>query len=167
MHVERRGPCLWEIPPDVRPGMRVPGRIYADDSLFEAIRRDNSLEQVANAATLPGIVAASLAMPDIHQGYGLPVGGVGATGAAQRGVSAGGVGYDINCGVRLLRTDLLAREIRPRLDALVSALAQAVPSGVGSRGRVTLSTREEQRGPLQDGARWAMAHGFGEADDLE
>ena len=167
MHVERRGPCLWEIPPDVRPGMRVPGRIYADDALFEAIRRDNSLEQVANAATLPGIVAASLAMPDIHQGYGLPVGGVVATDLVEGVVSPGGVGYDINCGVRLLRTDLLAREIRPRLDALVSALAQAVPSGVGSRGRVMLSTREEQRGPLQDGARWAVAHGFGEADDLE
>jgi tRNA-splicing ligase RtcB (3'-phosphate/5'-hydroxy nucleic acid ligase) len=167
MHVERRGPCLWEIPPDARPGMRVPGRIYADETLFEAIRRDKSLEQVANAATLPGIVAASLAMPDIHQGYGLPVGGVVATDATEGVVSPGGVGYDINCGVRLLRTDLLAREITPRLDALVSALAQAVPSGVGSRGVVALSTRQEQRGPLQDGARWAVAHGFGEADDLE
>src|ERR1700756_328346 len=104
MHVERRGPCLWEIPPDARPGMRVPGRIYADETLFEAIRRDKSLEQVANAATLPGIVAASLAMPDIHQGYGLPVGGVVATDATEGAVSPGGGGYDINCGVRLLRT---------------------------------------------------------------
>jgi tRNA-splicing ligase RtcB len=167
MHVERRGPCVWEIPQDVRPGMRVPGRIYADEILLEAIQRDGSLEQVANAATLPGIVSASLAMPDIHRGYGLPVGGVVATDAAEGVVSPGGVGYDINCGVRLLRTDLLASEVRPRLELMVEALARAVPSGVGSKGRVALSAKDERRGPVLGGARWAAARGFGEADELD
>jgi len=167
MHVERRGPCVWEIAQDARPGMRVPGRIYADEILLEAIRRDGSLEQVANAATLPGIVSASLAMPDIHRGYGLPVGGVVATDAAEGVVSPGGVGYDINCGVRLLRTDLLASEVRPRLDLMVEALARAVPSGVGSKGRVALSVKDERRGPVLGGARWAAARGFGEADELD
>ena len=167
MHLERRGPCLWEIPPDVRPGMRVPGRVYADETLLEAIRRDGSLEQVVNAATLPGIVSASLAMPDIHRGYGLPVGGVVATDAAEGVVSPGGVGYDINCGVRLLRTDLLASEVRPRLDLMVEALARAVPSGVGSKGRVALSVKDERRGPVLGGARWAAARGFAEADELD
>ncbi|PYM67647.1 MAG: RNA-splicing ligase RtcB [Candidatus Rokuibacteriota bacterium] len=167
MHLERRGPCLWEIPPDVRPGMRVPGRVYADETLLEAIRRDGSLDQVVNAATLPGIVSASLAMPDIHRGYGLPVGGVVATDAAEGVVSPGGVGYDINCGVRLLRTDLLASEVRPRLDLMVEALARAVPSGVGSKGRVALSVKDERRGPVLGGARWAAARGFGEADELD
>ena len=167
MRVEQRGPWLWEIPPDARPGMRVPGRIYADEGLFEAIRRDGSLEQVANAATLPGIVTASLAMPDIHQGYGLPVGGVVATDTADGVVSPGGVGYDINCGVRLARTDLLASEVKGRLDTLVEALGRAVPSGVGSRGRVAFSPREERGGLVLEGARFAARHGYGEADDLD
>jgi tRNA-splicing ligase RtcB len=137
--------------------MRVPGLVYADEALMAAIRRDAALEQVANAATLPGIVKASLAMPDIHQGYGLPVGGVVATDAEDGVVSPGGVGYDINCGVRLLRTDLVAGEVRPRMERLVDALARAVPSGVGSTGRVSLSAAEERRGPARDGARWAVA----------
>src|SRR6187200_2434030 len=123
--------------------MRVPGLVLADDRLMAAIQREASLEQVANGACLPGIVSASLAMPDIHQGYGLPVGGVVATDPAEGGVvSPGGVGYDINCGVRLMRTRLLAAEVAPRLESLLDALHAAVPAGVGARGRVTLSAAE-------------------------
>ena len=119
--------------------MRVPGLIYADETLMAAIRQDAALEQVANAAALPGIVMASLAMPDIHQGYGLPVGGVVATGGPDGVVSPGGVGYDINCGVRLLATDLVAADVAARLERLIDALAAAVPSGVGSTARERLS----------------------------
>jgi tRNA-splicing ligase RtcB len=145
--------------------MRVPGLIVADAALMAQIRRDGSLEQVANAAFLPGIVKASLAMPDIHQGYGLPVGGVVATDAESGVVSPGGVGYDINCGVRLLRTDLSAAEVQPSLRHLVDALHQAIPAGVGSRGREKLSPADARR-VLETGARWALERGFGDPDDL-
>jgi len=138
--------------------MRVPGLVLADDRLMAAIQRDASLEQVANGACLPGIVSASLAMPDIHQGYGLPVGGVVATDPAEGGVvSPGGVGYDINCGVRLMRTRLLAAEVAPRLESLLDALHAAVPAGVGARGRVTLSAAELRR-VAERGAGWAGGH---------
>jgi tRNA-splicing ligase RtcB len=146
--------------------MRVPGLVYADETLMAAIQQDAALEQVANAATLPGIVKASLAMPDIHQGYGLPVGGVVATDVAEGVVSPGGVGYDINCGVRLLATDLVAAELRGDVERMVDALASAVPSGVGSSGRVTLTSKEARRGPARDGAGWAVAQGYGDGDDL-
>ena len=141
--------------------MRVPGLVLADDALMQAIRRDASLEQVANAACLPGIVGASLAMPDIHQGYGLPVGGVVATDAEEGGVvSPGGVGYDINCGVRLMRTRLAAADIAPRLEGLLDALHAAVPAGVGARGRAALSPAE-LRQVAAEGAAWAARRGGG------
>ncbi|MEK7709598.1 MAG: RtcB family protein, partial [candidate division NC10 bacterium] len=145
--------------------MRVPGLIVADAALMAQIRRDASLEQVANAACLPGIVKASLAMPDIHQGYGLPVGGVVATDAESGVVSPGGVGYDINCGVRLLRTNLTVAEVLPRLRPLVDALYAAIPAGVGSRGHLRLSAADERR-LVEAGARWAVERGFGDPDDL-
>jgi tRNA-splicing ligase RtcB (3'-phosphate/5'-hydroxy nucleic acid ligase) len=135
--------------------MRVPGLILSDDRLMQAIARDASLEQVANGACLPGIVGASLAMPDIHQGYGLPVGGVVATDPGADGVvSPGGVGYDINCGVRLMRTRLTAADVAPRLEGLLDALHAAVPAGVGARGRVTLSAADLRR-VAERGAGWA------------
>ena len=165
MKVEQVGPYLWRIPPDAKRGMRVPGLILADEPLMAQIRRDTSLEQVANAATLPGIVKASFAMPDIHQGYGLPVGGVVATDVETGVVSPGGVGYDINCGVRLLRTNLAAPEVLPSLRQLVDGLHQAIPAGVGSRGPVKLSAGEERR-LVETGARWAVEHRFGESQDL-
>jgi tRNA-splicing ligase RtcB len=146
--------------------MRVPGLVYADDTLMDAIRQEAALEQVANAATLPGIVKASLAMPDIHQGYGLPVGGVVATAMEDGVVSPGGVGYDINCGVRLLATDLVAAELRGKVERMVDGLAQAVPSGVGSTGRIALTAKEARRGPVRNGADWAAGQGYGEGDDL-
>ncbi|MGH7262858.1 MAG: RtcB family protein, partial [Candidatus Rokuibacteriota bacterium] len=138
VNVEQIGPYLWQIPLDAKRGMRVPGLILADAPLMAQIRRDASLEQVANAAALPGIVKASFAMPDIHQGYGLPVGGVVATDAETGVVSPGGVGYDINCGVRLSRTNLAASDVLPRLRQLVDALYQATPAGVGSRSALKL-----------------------------
>jgi tRNA-splicing ligase RtcB len=125
---------LWEIPVGAVPGMRVPGRLFADEELLAAIERDHSLEQLANVATLPGIVDASLAMPDIHQGYGFPVGGVAATAGAEGVVSPGGVGYDINCGVRLLTLPLDADELGSRREALVHELSRRVPVGAGGRG---------------------------------
>jgi len=121
MQLERVGPYLWRIPQDPSRGMRVPGLVVADDHLIESIRSDASLEQLANGATLPGIVKAAMAMPDIHQGYGLPVGGVVATDARQGVVSPGAIGFDINCGVRLLRTSLRAAEVAGRMEVLVDA----------------------------------------------
>jgi tRNA-splicing ligase RtcB len=163
--IEQVGPYLWRIPQDAKPGMRVPGLILADEPLMAQIRKDASLEQVANAATLPGIVKASLAMPDIHQGYGLPVGGVVATDAENGVISPGGVGYDINCGVRLLRTNLTSQQVLPTIRPLVDGLYAAIPAGVGSRGRVKVAASEEAD-LLEKGARWAVEHGFGEPEDL-
>ncbi|HEU4368062.1 MAG TPA: RtcB family protein [Methylomirabilota bacterium] len=166
MKIERVGPYLWRIPPDARPGMRVPGLVVADEVLMAAIRTDASLEQVANGATLPGIVKASLAMPDIHQGYGLPVGGVVATDAERGVVSPGAIGFDINCGVRLLRTGLEAADVAPRLRELVDALYATIPTGVGARSTVSLSARD-LTAVMEGGAAWAAAHGHGGHDDLD
>jgi tRNA-splicing ligase RtcB len=165
MRVEQVGPFLWRIPVDTRPGMRVPGLVVADDRLMEHIRGEAALEQVANGATLPGIVRASLAMPDIHQGYGLPVGGVVATDAGDGVVSPGAIGFDINCGVRLLRTGLEAPGLVSHVSALVDALYAAIPTGVGARGRLSLEPRELAR-VLERGAGWAVARGLGRREDL-
>src|SRR5574337_440756 len=119
--------------------MRVPAIIFADDKLMEQIRHDLSLEQAANSAMLPGVVRAAYAMPDIHQGYGLPIGAVVATHLEEGVVTPGGVGYDINCGVRLLRTDLTQAEVHPRIKELVNQLFAEIPTGVGSHGKVRLT----------------------------
>ena len=159
------GPYLWRIPQDASRGMRVPGLVVADDHLIESIRSDASLEQLANGATLPGIVKAAMAMPDIHQGYGLPVGGVVATDARQGVVSPGAIGFDINCGVRLLRTSLRATEIADRMETLVDALYDAIPTGVGSRSTLTLDPRALDD-VLERGAAWAVSAGYGGRQDL-
>jgi tRNA-splicing ligase RtcB (3'-phosphate/5'-hydroxy nucleic acid ligase) len=164
--IERVGPYLWRIPQDAKPGMRVPGLVVADEALMASIRTDASLEQVANGATLPGIVKASLAMPDIHQGYGLPVGGVVATDAEDGVVSPGAIGFDINCGVRLLRTGLDAAEVMPRLREVVEGLHAVIPTGVGARATVAL-TPPDLTAVMEDGAAWAAARGHGGRDDLE
>jgi tRNA-splicing ligase RtcB (3'-phosphate/5'-hydroxy nucleic acid ligase) len=166
MQLERVGPYLWRIPQDASRGMRVPGLVVADDRLIESIRSDASLEQVANGATLPGIVKAAMAMPDIHQGYGLPVGGVVATDTRSGVVSPGAIGFDINCGVRLLKTSLRADDIAGKMEPLVDALYQAIPTGVGSKGSLTLDPGALD-GVLADGARWAVEQGYGLAGDLE
>ncbi len=157
----------WRIPKTYQPGMRVPGLIYADERLLRDIKKEQSLNQVANVATLPGIVKYSLAMPDIHWGYGMPIGGVAATDVEKGGViGAGLVGYDINCGVRLVRTNLGLKDVQPRLGDLVNGLFANVPSGVGVGGKIKASGRDEEN-LLIKGSRWAVEKGFGRPEDLE
>jgi tRNA-splicing ligase RtcB len=154
----------WMIPKTG--AMRVPGLIFSSSALMPNIKDDQSLIQVANVATLPGIVKHALAMPDIHWGYGFPIGGVAAFTMEEGIISPGGVGYDINCGVRLVTTSLFAHEIRPRVRELVSALFKNIPAGVGSRGKIRLSKKEEARVAVQ-GASWAVKKGMGTQEDLE
>ncbi len=155
----------FRIPRDYKVGMRVPGIIYASEELLGEILSEDAPEQVANVACLPGIVKASLAMPDIHWGYGFPIGGVAAFEMENGVISPGGVGYDINCGVRLLRTNLKAEDLRPRLDNLISRIYTNVPSGVGSEGKIRVS-KSEMEGLMRKGARWAVERGFGLSSDL-
>ncbi|MBL7208649.1 MAG: RtcB family protein [Dehalococcoidia bacterium] len=156
----------WEIPQSYRPGMRVPGLVYADQAMLETIREEQSLEQVANVAFLPGIVGRSLAMPDIHWGYGFPIGGVAATRVSDGVVSPGGVGYDINCGVRLLRTNLNEAQVKPKIKELINHLFNNVPSGLGSEGKIRVNEKEMNE-VLTNGAHWAIKRGFGSTEDLE
>jgi tRNA-splicing ligase RtcB len=157
----------WRIPKSYKPGMRVPGIIYADEKLLKDIRQDKALQQVADVAFLPGIVNASLAMPDIHWGYGFCIGGVAATDIEQGGViSPGGVGFDINCGVRMLKTNLQFEDVKDKLKDLVYRLFSDVPSGVGSKGDIRVSPREEKE-ILVKGSRWAVEKGYGVPEDLE
>jgi len=157
----------WRIPKSYKPGMRVDGVIYADEKLLKDIYRDKAIEQVANVAFLPGIVNASLAMPDIHWGYGFPIGGVAATDIENGGViSPGGVGFDINCGVRLLKTNLQYEDIKDKVKDLVYTLFSDVPAGVGSKGDIRVGSREEKQ-ILIKGAKWAVEQGFGTEEDLE
>ncbi len=155
------------IPKSYKPQMRVDGIIYADANLLEDIKRDQAPEQVANVATLPGIVGQSMAMPDIHWGYGFPIGGVAAFRVEDGIVSPGGVGYDINCGVRLLRTKLSREDLKPELlRKLVYSIYNNVPSGVGSKGKIRIS-QAMVREVLTKGARWAVEQGYGTEEDLE
>jgi tRNA-splicing ligase RtcB (3'-phosphate/5'-hydroxy nucleic acid ligase) len=153
----RIGEVLWEIPADARPDMRVPARIFADEELFEAISRDGSLEQIQNVATLPGVVDAALAMPDVHQGYGFPVGGVAAMELSDGVVSPGGVGYDINCGVRLLALGLDVEELGSRREPLVHEISRAVPAGAGKTA--TRARRPDLDAVLREGSRALAADG--------
>jgi len=164
--LERMDNNRWRIPRSYNAEMRVPGMVYADDELIEQILADNALQQVANVATLPGIVGYSLAMPDIHWGYGFPVGGVAATDAESGVVSPGGIGFDINCGVRLLATDLLNEQIRGKVEKLADELFSNLPSGVGGAGMRDLSVAE-MRSVMVRGSAWAIENGYGFADDLE
>ena len=147
-------------------GMRVPGIIYANKKIHQLLQGDESTRQVANVAHLPGIVNYSLAMPDVHWGYGFPIGGVAAFDLEDGIVSPGGVGYDINCGCRLLATNLTLADIGDRLGNLTTALYQQIPSGVGSTGTVKLSGKDQKK-VLEDGAHWAIKAGFGTMADLE
>jgi tRNA-splicing ligase RtcB len=156
----------FKIPKSYQKGMKVDGIIYADEKMLKIIREDQAPQQVANVATLPGIIGNSLAMPDIHWGYGFPIGGVAATSLEEGVISPGGVGYDINCGVRLLRTDLSYEDIKDRLEDLVDSLFVNIPSGVGSTGKIRVNY-EELDEVLVDGAEWAVKKGFGRKEDLE
>ncbi|MBI2036858.1 MAG: RtcB family protein, partial [Candidatus Liptonbacteria bacterium] len=156
---------LWEIPKSHRADMRVPARVYASEKMLEEIFRDRSLEQLVNVTTLPGIEKYALAMPDMHEGYGFPVGGVAAFDAEKGIISPGGIGYDINCGVRLLRSELTQKDIAPELENLAHALYREIPSGVGKGGRLDLKSADLDR-VLEGGASQMMEMGYGDADDL-
>ena len=156
----------WLIPRTFKPEMRADGLLYADEQMLPLLYEEKAHVQVANVACLPGIVGKSLAMPDIHLGYGFPIGGVAAFDPAVGGiVSPGGVGYDINCGVRVLRTNLPKDEVRRKINEIADELAREVPSGVGSTGLISLSEKELDK-VLIDGANWAVKNGYGAADDL-
>lgn len=163
----RVGPYTWDIPIGSVPGMRVPGRVYASEHLFEAAIDDHAVEQVANVATLPGIVGFSYAMPDIHWGYGFPIGGVAATDPDEDGViSPGGVGFDIGCGVRLLRSGLSWSEVKVHIEALVGQLGRDIPRGVGSKGLIRLQ-RPELETVCREGVGSMLSVGIGWEEDAE
>jgi len=164
--IKRIDEVRWEIPQDYKRGMRVPVRIYADAELLNEMRKDMTLEQSVNVSFLQGIYKYSITLPDGHQGYGFPIGGVAATDAETGVISPGGVGYDINCGVRLLRTNLDKKDVEPKLRELVGALFQNIPSGLGSRGKMRL-THAQLNEVLENGARWGVEQGFGWQKDLE
>jgi len=158
---------LWEIPKEARADMRVPARVFADEELLDAISTDSSLEQLQNVATLPGIVDAALAMPDIHQGYGFPVGGVAAIELPDGVVSPGGVGYDINCGVRLLAAPFSEAELGQRRERLVHELSRRIPAGTGRGGPLDLRGADLER-VLRDGPKALVeTRGIGSEDDIE
>ena len=157
---------IWEIPKSYRSDMRVPARVYVSEKMLAGISRDRSLEQLVNVATLPGIQKYALAMPDVHEGYGFPVGGVAAFDAQTGVISPGGIGYDINCGVRLLRSDLTRDEITSGLGKLATAIYEEVPSGVGRGGRLKLSEKLFDE-VLESGAKRAAEMGYGNTKDLE
>jgi tRNA-splicing ligase RtcB len=156
----------WLVPRGTREGMRTDALIYADEKLLEAILGDLSIEQAMNVACLPGIVGKSLAMPDIHQGYGFPIGGVAATSMRDGVISPGGVGFDINCGVRLLASTLDRDAVRAKLRELVNQLFRDVPSGAGSEGPIPVSYDDLNR-VLETGSAWMVEHGYGDAADIE
>ncbi|MEX0714991.1 MAG: RtcB family protein, partial [Planctomycetaceae bacterium] len=165
--LEKVDDYCWRIPKSYRPGMLVDGLIFAGPKLIEAIRHDEAPEQVANVAFLPGIQLASLAMPDIHWGYGFTIGGVCATDPDEGGViSPGGVGYDINCGVRLVRSKLFERDVQPRLKQLIDQLFRDVPAGVGQSGPFTFD-KEELRQMMREGPRWLVKRGLAVERDIE
>ena len=166
IQVEAIDAYRYRIPRDERRGMRTDVVVYANQELMNHIRTDLSLEQAMNVATLPGIVGPSPAMPDIHQGYGFPIGGVAAMDAQEGVVSLGGVGFDINCGVRLIRTTLNEGEVRPRLRDLINQVFRDVPCGGGTTGFIKID-QKQLRNVLQGGARWMVGNGYGEPCDAE
>lgn len=164
--LERIDEYRWRIPKTYKSGMRVDGVIYAGEHMLDDILRDKAVEQIANVAMLPGIVKYSLAMPDCHWGYGAPIGGVSGFDIEDGIISPGMIGYDINCGIRLVKTNLRAQDVKPNLRELVSALHRDVPAGVGSKGDIRISGSDERK-LLVDGAKWVVYHGYGRPEDLE
>ena len=158
-------PYLYEIPKTG--AMRVPGRVYATRELMESQKADEAIQQVRNVAHLPGIVGYALAMPDFHWGYGFPIGGVAAFEEEEGVISPGGVGYDINCGVRIIRTSLTRADVQPKLRELVKNLFRAIPAGVGSEGAIKAPRGDDAAAVVTQGAKWAVYHGYGTPDDLD
>jgi tRNA-splicing ligase RtcB len=162
--LQRLDDYRYLIPKSYKPGMRIEGLIYANEQLISQIDKDLTKDQVANVATLPGLVGRSLAMPDAHQGYGFCIGGVAAADLDEGVVSAGGVGFDINCGVRLLATPFEDKDVRPKLDLLIDQLFRDIPCGTGRTGLLNVH-RAELDNVLRDGAQWAVEHGYGRQED--
>lgn len=158
-------PYLWEIPQGLRQDMRVPVRIYVTEKMLDDVFNDKTITQLANVATLPGIVGAALAMPDAHEGYGFPIGGVAAIKLPDGVISPGGIGYDINCGVRLLRSQLSLPEVQQKLEVLLQRIYQTVPSGVGEGGELKLSSIELDA-ILRHGVAWMVKHGYANDSDM-
>ena len=163
---KKTGQLTYEIEPDSSQGMRVPVTIYANENLLEKMMLDRTIRQAINVSSIPGIVGSSVVLPDGHEGYGFPVGGVAAMDAEEGMISPGGVGYDINCGVRLLRTGLKENEVRPKLKDLVTDLFNSVPSGVGSKGAIKLNQSQLDE-VLVKGVGWAINNGYGNKEDAE
>ncbi|MCB4792285.1 MAG: RtcB family protein [Elusimicrobia bacterium] len=164
MQLNKIDDCRWEVPKTG--AMRVPGIIYTVSSMVDHIIREKAAQQVANVATMPGIVEKSMAMPDIHWGYGFPIGGVAAFDVKEGVISPGGIGYDINCGVRLLRTNLEKEDVLKEIPRLISGLFSNIPSGVGSTGKLNLKINEVKQ-VLEEGSAWAVKRGYGTKDDLK
>jgi tRNA-splicing ligase RtcB (3'-phosphate/5'-hydroxy nucleic acid ligase) len=164
-NLERIHEWLWEIPKSYRSDMRVPARVFTTETMLDSILGDRSLEQLVNVSTLPGIVGHAIAMPDIHEGYGFPIGGVAAVDAEEGVISPGGIGYDINCGVRLLRTTSRLDEVKPALAKIAHPLTREIPSGVGRGGKLVLRGTDLDR-VLNEGARRMVELGYGTEDDL-
>jgi tRNA-splicing ligase RtcB len=156
---------VWELPKTAKPGMRVPTRLFLSKKLLADLE-DGAIEQIANVAFLPGIHKHSIALPDMHFGYGFPIGGVAALDYENGGLSPGGIGFDINCGVRMLRTNLKVDDVKPKLQQILDAVFKNVPSGVGKKGKMRLTT-SQLKGPLERGVAWAVDEGYGKAKDID
>jgi len=163
--IKKVSEVIWEIDPSYKEGMKVPARIYATETLIRDMDQQ-VVEQITNVATLPGLIRYAYCMPDGHSGYGFPIGGVAAMDVDHGVISPGGIGFDINCGMRLVRTDLTVDEVMPRLKTLVDLLYQRVPAGVGSSGFVKLTPQEFKK-VIAQGARWCIKNGYGWPEDME
>jgi tRNA-splicing ligase RtcB len=163
--IKQLSPVLWEILPDYKPGMTVPARIYATEKLLKEMDED-VFEQITNVASLPGIVKYAICMPDGHSGYGFPIGGVAAFAAENGVISPGGIGFDINCGMRLVRTNLSVADIQPKLGELIDLLFHIIPAGVGARGIIKLSKKELTE-VMVEGVSWCLKKGYGWPADPE
>jgi len=164
--LKKIGPSLWELPKEAKSGMKVPAWLFLSEKLLKQVE-EGAIEQVANIAFLPGIYKHSIALPDMHYGYGFPIGGIAALDFENGGLSPGGIGFDINCGVRLLRTNLSEGQVRPKLKDLLESIFRNVPSGVGRGGKIRLSPSQFKNEVLEAGARWAVEKGYGTERDLE
>ncbi len=164
--LDRIDDYTWEVPIAFQRNMNVPARIYADEELLDMMRRDETLTQCVNITQLPGILKYAITLPDGHQGYGFPIGGVAAFDADEGIITPGGVGYDINCGVRLMRTDLTYEEVKPRAEELIDRIFKLVPCGVGVGSKLHLSTQELDKA-VSEGVDWAIGRGYGWEGDSE
>ena len=163
VNLKKINEVTWEIPKEGN--MNVPGKIFLSEELLELIKEDKSIQQVKNVAAMPGIVKNSFAMPDMHMGYGFSIGGVAAFDLENGVITPGGIGFDINCGVRLLATNLTKKEVEPKINELLEQLFKRVPCGVGKKSQVQLDDKQLDE-VMMKGARWAVENGFGNEDDL-